>query len=173
MAKIDEIYNDTLTANAQNVSAFFSGADFIYLKSSDHGDWSISGDFTEVDFDLLVTLEPGIKRRVPLESFASTRELLRVPDEYSRSGLLMEVVIQASFSAQLSVFAVSAKTESDIDEIVEQVKIIKALVDIVMLFLGVPSLPALPGAPDLPALPAGNFFPAIEWDYIDLLPGGN
>jgi hypothetical protein len=107
-----------------------------------------------------------------LESFASTRELLRVPDEYSRSGFLMEVVMQASFSAQLSVFAVSAETETDIDEIVEQVKIIKALVDIVMLFLGVPSLPALPGAPDLPALPAGNFFPAIEWGYQNQLPGG-
>lgn len=173
MPKVEEIYSGTLTANVQNVSTFFSGADFIYLKSSDHGDWSVSGDFTEIDFDLLVTVEPGIKRRVPLESFASTREILRVPDEYSRSGWLMEVVLQASFSAQLSVFAVSAETESDIDEIVEQVKIIKALVDIVLLFLGVPSLPSLPGAPDLPALPAGNYFPAIEWNYQNQLPSGN
>lgn len=161
MAKIEEVYSGNLTANAQNVSTFFSGADFLFLKSSDHADWSISGDFTEIDFDLLITVQAGIKRRVPLESLANTREILRVPDEYSRSGLLLEVVMQASFSAQLSVFAVSAETEQDIDDVVEQVKIIKALVDILLLFLGVPSLPQLPGAPPLPALPGGNWFPSL------------
>lgn len=161
MARIEQVFNGTLAPNSQNFSTFFAEADFLFLKSSDHADWSVSGDFTEIDFDLLITVEPGVKRRIPLEAYASTREILRVPDEFSRSGLLLEVVMQASFSAQLSVYAVSAETETDIDDIVETVKVIKALIDIVLLFLGVPNLPQLPGAPPLPALPAGQWFPAL------------
>lgn len=164
MAQIEEIFSGSLTANAQNNSAFFSGAEFLFLKSSDHGDWSVTGDFTEIDFDLLVTVQPNVKRRIPLGVYASTREVIAIPEEFSRSGLLMEVVMQASFAANLQVFAVRTSEPVTLPELEEQIRVIKALIDIVLLFLGVPNLPSLPGAPDLPQLPAGQWF--------NSLPGG-
>lgn len=158
MADIEEIYSGNLTANSQNNSAFFSGAEFLFIKSSDHPDWSVSGDFTEIDFDLLVTVQPNIKRRIPLGVYASTREVIAIPEEYTRSGLLLEVVMQASFTANIQLFAVSTTQLVTLPEIDEQVKVIKALLDIILLSLGVSNLPTLPGAPDLPELPAGDWF---------------
>lgn len=161
MADIEEIYSGNLTANAQNNSAFFSGAEFLFIKSSDHPDWSVSGDFTEIDFDLLITVQPNIKRRIPLGVYASTREVIAIPKEFTRSELLMEVVMQASFTANIQLFAVRTFEPVTLPEIDEQIKVLKALIDIILLNLGVSTLPQLPGAPDLPALPAGDWFPNL------------
>jgi hypothetical protein len=103
-----EIWNGPLTANSLNYSSYFSDADFIYLKPSQGDDWSISGEFIEIDCDLLVTVAPDVKRRIPLGAgFVSTREVLLIPKEVADSGLLMELALQASFVVDIIVVACS------------------------------------------------------------------
>lgn len=156
------IFDGELTPNALNFSSFFSGASFIYLKSSDAPDWSQTGDFTEIDVDLLVTVEPNVKRRVPLElNYASTRELIRIPSEFSDPKCLVELVFQASFAANLEVWAVSVPVpENDVD-LVEEFERLRALVNLVLFLVGGPSLPSLPGIPSPDALPNVDWFPAL------------
>jgi hypothetical protein len=103
-----EIWNGPLTANSLNYSSYFSDADFIYLKPVQGDDWSISGEFIEIDCDLLVTVAPGVKRRIPLGAgFVSTREVLIIPKEIADSGLLLELVLQASFVVDVVAVACS------------------------------------------------------------------
>ena len=101
------IFDGSLTENSINYSDFFERADFLYITSSSVGDWSQTGEFVEIDFDLLLTLEDGIKRRIPLpERYLSTREVARIPVEYTRTGCLLEVALQASYSVDVKVWAV-------------------------------------------------------------------
>lgn len=109
------IFDGSLAEDSVNFSDFFEQADYLYATSDSVGDWSVTGEFVEVDFDLLMTLEGGVKRRVPLpEAFLSTRELFRIPKEYVRSGCLFEVALQASFSVDLKLWAVREADKHDL-----------------------------------------------------------
>ena len=130
-----QIWEGTLAENALNYSAFFSSADFIYCTYPDRPDWSQSGDFVAIDGDLLITVAPGVKRRIDLFSFLSSREVVRIPEEFSRSNFLMEVVLQASFPVNVSLFAVSPVVPLDdrIEQIYEAINtIIPLLNDLVL-----------------------------------------
>lgn len=108
------IFDGALTEDTVNLSDFFERADYLYATSESVGDWSQTGEFVEVDFDLLITLEDGVKRRVPVnERYLSTREVVRIPQEYSRSGCLLEVALQASFSVDLKLWAVIESEKFD------------------------------------------------------------
>lgn len=99
-----QIYSGPLAQNAQNYSDFFTGAKLLWLEF-EGGEWSQDGEFVEVDGDLLITVADGVKRRVDLFNYVSSREIVTVPEEIANSGLLCELVLQSSFSVNLRVHA--------------------------------------------------------------------
>ena len=100
------VWDGTLTENALNFSSFFQYAEFIFVKWASRPDWSAEGDAIEIDGDLLITLEPGVKRRISLFTYLESSSVVAIPEEYSRSGFLMELVLQASFAANIQVYIV-------------------------------------------------------------------
>lgn len=102
----EPVWDGQLAENALNYSVFFQYAEFIFVKWPSKPDWSVEGDAIEIDGDLLVTLEPGVKRRIDLFDYLETSSTIAIPYEYSRSGFLMELVMQSSFSVNLQIFIV-------------------------------------------------------------------
>lgn len=98
------IWSGPLVANSLNYSDYFSEADYLYLQPSQGPDWSVSGDFVEIDCSLLVTVAPSVKRQIPVTQI-STRDLIYIPRELADSGLLFELILQASFSVDIVVKA--------------------------------------------------------------------
>jgi len=172
-----QIYNATLTENSQNYSDFFTGAKLLWLEL-DGGEWSQNGEFVEVDGDLLITVADGVKRRVDLFDYVSSREIVTIPQEIAESGLLCELVLQASFSVSLRVVAwfdvaSSCPTACELQEQLAEIQAVQAAIAANQLaqnagliagfaatglalapITGGASIPALPGAV-APALAPG------------------
>lgn len=119
-----QIYNATLTENSQNYSDFFTGAKLLWLEF-EGGEWSQDGEFVEVDGDLLITVADGVKRRVDLFDYVSSREIVTIPQEIAESGLLCELVLQASFAVSLCAFAWvdDRPTTSDLQKQLDEIQV--------------------------------------------------
>lgn len=129
MYQAEVIFEGSLIENALNYSSFFRNAEFIFIEWTEKPDWSQSGDFVEIDGDLLITVAPGVKRQVKLFTYLSTRDAIAIPAEYSQSGFLMELVLQSSFSVALKIYVVTPETPVNLPELAETVSAILNLLN--------------------------------------------
>jgi hypothetical protein len=108
---VQQILAGPLTANSNNLSLWFSGASYLFFVAPDRPDWSVDGNFTEIDAALLVEVPNGLVRQVPVPlGMVSTREPIIIPVELARSGARMRLLLQASASVVLEGYAVSEAT---------------------------------------------------------------
>lgn len=99
------IWSGTLEAHKLNYSQSFSNTAYLYCIAPDRPDWSVTGDFIEVDCALLVTVAPGIQRQVSVpQGYISTREPLLIPEQLACSNL--QLVLDAGIPVLLEVWAV-------------------------------------------------------------------
>lgn len=112
------IFAGPLVPWQQNFTEKFSGAAYLYCIAPDRPDWSLTGDFIEVDCALLVEPTPGILRQVPIEAgFISTREPLLIP--VALMGSTLQLVMSAGQSVVLEIFAVSNCIDIDFIRVFE------------------------------------------------------
>jgi hypothetical protein len=105
---VAQIFDGPLTPNSNNLSEWFQGANYLFFAAPDRPDWSVDGNFTEVDAALLIEVPGDLLRQVPLPlGMVSTREPIVIPSELARSGARMRLLLQVSESVILEGYAVS------------------------------------------------------------------
>jgi hypothetical protein len=112
------IFDGPLVPWQNNFTDFFTGASYLYCMAPDRPDWSVTGDFVEVDCALLVEVAPTVLRQVPIgPGFVSTREPLILPE--GLIGSPMQLVMSAGASVVLQIFAVSHAIDIDLVQVFE------------------------------------------------------
>lgn len=107
---VTSILAGRLPANTPSFSAPFIGGDYLFCVAPERPDWSVTGDFIEIDCALLAEVLPGIDRQVLMPpGFISTREPLFLPPQFVETPL--RLMLSVSFPVEIEIFVVSQSTD--------------------------------------------------------------
>jgi hypothetical protein len=181
-ATVGQIFSGTTNPAATDQSATFSGADFLFFTAPalPPGDnYEIAGALYVEVIDtqdiggVTITTSYGVREiDLPIEVF-DTSQVVRIPDELTRSGLNMSLCIATAYSIDLEVYAVdTAGAGASLQDILDLLNAIQTVLNTLNLASIAAQLGALvailPGA--LTFILTGNPTPLLIGGAQLLLP---